>query len=315
MLTNLINVLSIDNGSLILSYLRKLDGENLSKVNSLIAKIISKYTWPILSPVVIPVEKPHSITILDNGVFAVTSRLKVLIYSLNLTLLNEFAWAATSSTNGDRINSINSIAYSKLNKTIYIADNFVHSIKVFNLEGKLLNQYFRDAREYGLVADMIITVNNQIIITDEEHNRIFIHDLNMRLIRIIQPILNNAPIMNNPIGITLDLDSNIIVANWAKNVVQTYDPDGKILLSSFHTGDIESILSVEVNKHGNIIVPMIEYDQIGVFDKNGNQIKTIGSHGSDIGQLNTPFDIAINTYGDIYVCDQDNNRVQIFYEN
>lgn len=316
MLTKLLNVLYIDNGSLILSYLRKLDGENLSKVNLLIEKIVSKYKWAILHPIVIPIEKPHSITMLDRDSFAVTSGFKVLIYSSNFTLLNEFVWALP---NQDRINSINSIAYSKLNKTLYIADNFVHSIKVFNLDGKLLNQYFRDEREYGKISNMIITQSNKMFITDEINSRIFVHDLNlnlhMRLIRIIKPTLNNLPLLSSPIGITLDLDSNIIVANWNSNIVQTYTPDGNTLLSSFHTGDSESILSIEINKNNNhIIVPMIEYDKIGVFDKKGQLIKTIGSHGSDVGQLDTPFDIALNSYGDIYVCDQDNNRVQIFYE-
>ena len=50
-----------------------------------------------------------------------------------------------------------------------------------------------------------------------------------------------------------------------------------------------------------------------VYDLNGTFLKQIGTPGNGEGQLNSPYGITINgSNGDIFVCDNGNNRVQIF---
>ena len=44
----------------------------------------------------------------------------------------------------------------------------------------------------------------------------------------------------------------------------------------------------------------------------GEFVAKFGSHGTGRGQLNRPTDVAVDSDGDVYVCDWVNNRVQIF---
>jgi DNA-binding beta-propeller fold protein YncE len=48
------------------------------------------------------------------------------------------------------------------------------------------------------------------------------------------------------------------------------------------------------------------------YDKNGRFIKSVGSKGSQPGQLNLPHTIAADAQGNIYVGDRSNSRIQVF---
>jgi hypothetical protein len=51
------------------------------------------------------------------------------------------------------------------------------------------------------------------------------------------------------------------------------------------------------------------------YDKNGRFIRSVGTRGSEPGQLNTPHTIAADANGNVYVGDRGNARVQVFDNN
>jgi streptogramin lyase len=51
------------------------------------------------------------------------------------------------------------------------------------------------------------------------------------------------------------------------------------------------------------------------YDKNGRFLASVGSRGSQPGQLNLPHTIAADAKGNVYVGDRSNNRVQVFDNN
>jgi DNA-binding beta-propeller fold protein YncE len=48
------------------------------------------------------------------------------------------------------------------------------------------------------------------------------------------------------------------------------------------------------------------------YDKDGRFIASVGTHGAEPGQLNTPHTIAADAKGNIYVGDRGNSRIQVF---
>jgi len=48
------------------------------------------------------------------------------------------------------------------------------------------------------------------------------------------------------------------------------------------------------------------------YDKNGRYITSVGSKGSERGQLNLPHTIAADAHGNVYVGDRSNRRIQVF---
>ena len=62
----------------------------------------------------------------------------------------------------------------------------------------------------------------------------------------------------------------------------------------------------------NIYVCTIRDNKVHKFSKDGTLIKSIGMTGTRPGQFNFPNGVQINNYGDLYLCDSGNNRMQVF---
>ena len=74
-------------------------------------------------------------------------------------------------------------------------------------------------------------------------------------------------------------------------------PDGSIFVAEGHTRDYKG--------HPHIIK----------FDKNGKFIKQWGSPGAGPGQFGMPHCLAMDSKGNLYVGDRDNNRIQVFTQD
>ena len=61
----------------------------------------------------------------------------------------------------------------------------------------------------------------------------------------------------------------------------------------------------------NRIIFRRDYHQI---DANSQPILVFGSKGKEEGQFDDPYGITTNSEGEILVCDEDNHRIQIFFE-
>ena len=120
----------------------------------------------------------------------------------------------------------------------------------------------------------------------------------------------------NPFGVAVHCQTdNIFVADSGNNRVQVFDKDGKY---SYKFGDRDGAgkmnypvsISFSQNK---VFVSQYNGSCLIVFDLNGTFLKQIGTPGNGEGQLNRPRGITINeSNGDIFVCDYNNNRIQIF---
>ena len=69
---------------------------------------------------------------------------------------------------------------------------------------------------------------------------------------------------------------------------------------------------VAVTDNGLVIVSERDGHCISILDKGGKKIKSIGSHGTEQGQLKNPEGVAISSNGTILVADFDNHRIQEF---
>jgi streptogramin lyase len=80
-------------------------------------------------------------------------------------------------------------------------------------------------------------------------------------------------------------------------------------LFAWSTGDLCEGLAVDAN--GNIYVAQYA-GRIGVYSPSGSLLSTLGAPGAGPGQLNSPYDVALDGAGNVYVADSYNHRIEVF---
>ena len=131
--------------------------------------------------------------------------------------------------------------------------------------------------------------------------------------------------LGKPIGIDVDAEGNLYVADAGFQVIMVYDREGNYLrkLGAVAKGEpplFSRLTSVTVDKKGEKIyavdigrVDASETHRVRVFDaRSGVHLFDIGKRGSASGEFNFPRDMAIGKDGNLYVVDGGNFRIQVF---
>ena len=118
----------------------------------------------------------------------------------------------------------------------------------------------------------------------------------------------------SPRGVTVDNKTgNIYIADQNNNCVKVFDSTGKYL---FKFGDNEGEGKMKWPKGVAICGDRILITQpnncILIYQLNGKFISRIGGQGRGELEFNFPYSLTIDeSNGDIYICDRNNNRIQI----
>ena len=115
------------------------------------------------------------------------------------------------------------------------------------------------------------------------------------------------------------ISGNLYVADVFNSEIDVYDPSTGDFVTSFGSfsgqgpGDIFfGPGGIDFDQQGNLHVTDFSADEIKIFDRDGQLVKTYGSLGSEPGQFDGPAGLAISqNTGNIYINDQFNNRIQV----
>lgn len=117
---------------------------------------------------------------------------------------------------------------------------------------------------------------------------------------------------SSPWGVAIDVNtSHLFIADHYNSRVQVFSQEGQYLYK-FGDGDMNHPVGVVIYQD-KVFVTQYYASCLQVYKLDGTYVSTVGSQGSGKGQLNNPYGVDINkATGDIYICDAENNRVQIF---
>lgn len=123
-----------------------------------------------------------------------------------------------------------------------------------------------------------------------------------------------------PLSVAVGAKDEVYVADRLGARVQIYGPTGKYIgrFVPKEAGQATfewSPLGVATDSAGNVYVSDAKKEEHRIlkFDSKGNLLMKFGTQGNKNGQFNYPNGLAIdNTNGDIYVCDSNNFRIQVF---
>lgn len=126
-------------------------------------------------------------------------------------------------------------------------------------------------------------------------------------------------LLNKPLGIDVDRNGTLYVADSTNRAIMVYDRDGKFLRRIGGQKMFDRLASVTVDPAGTRIYVVdiggvqSENHRVRVFDAmTGEHLQDIGKRGTGPGEFNLPRDVAIGRNGALYVVDGGNFRVQVF---
>jgi hypothetical protein len=135
-------------------------------------------------------------------------------------------------------------------------------------------------------------------------------------------------------AVRVDPQDNIWAVDEGTNMIIKFSPEGKVLMVLGHRPESGEVpvtpgfgvapppaepytfnrqTDVAWDPQGDIFVADgYGNSRVVKYDKNGRYVTSVGSHGSEPGELNIPHTLAADAQGNVYVGDRTNNRIQVF---
>ena len=231
---------------------------------------------------------------------------------------------SSSSANGE-FNSPEGIAVDTYGN-IYVADTTNHRVQIFDNTGRFMLKFGSNGTDNGQFTrptGIAILSDGKICVSDTGNNRVQVFDSIGTFVFKIGGATTAASSadgeFNTPLGITVDSENNIIVADVSNNRIQVFNSTGTFMckFGSYGTGNLNLIgpQGVAVDTTGKILVSDTDNSRIQVLSRTGNTIsyvRTIGSFGESDAQFKKQRGIAVDADNNIIIANTNENNIKIF---
>ncbi len=159
--------------------------------------------------------------------------------------------------------------------------------------------------------------NGLFYITDDSADNVCVYDMDGKRVGKWGEAGDALGQLSAPAGIRLDEDENLWIVDSANHRVQQFTRDGDVLRTwgqfGSEPGQFNFPWGISPDPFsGDVFVADWRNDRVQRLTRDGEVIQVIGRKGTEDGEFNHPSGVTVDKYGDIYVADQGNNRVQLF---
>lgn len=217
---------------------------------------------------------------------------------------------------------------------VYVADARNHRVQVFNLNGKFLAAIGHGDTGSGAIgrAMNIAIANGKLYVADYWNDDIVVFSVEGTPLQTIGHSGSRPGQLKAPSGVAVLPDGNLVVADFYNQRIQELRPDGTFVRQwggtgkkgYVHAGFFNYPTDVTTDARGNIYVADGYNDRIQVFGADGRFLRMwgglFGLHlpasinflGGLHGWFRTPTAVAIGPSGNVFVADEENDRIQKF---
>ena len=203
---------------------------------------------------------------------------------------------------------------------IAVADNQRHCVLIFDNKGKFLRKFGCCGKNLGeFQGPYGITYMNddEILVADEMNHRI--QQFNIQTGNFVKSFGKRGTgegEFRNPVNICMDGEGRVVVVESRNNRIQVLTKDGKPVFIFGDSGSEKLDQPIACIYHKNVFIVSDSLNhRLNVFDSSGKFLYKIGELGKADGELNYPWDLCVEEYGNrqnLLVCDKDNGRIQQF---
>ena len=226
---------------------------------------------------------------------------------------------------------------------IYVADSANNRIQEFDSAGRLLSRRGRNGGdgaagtgpgEFNDPRGITTDLRGDLFVADHGNNRIQKLDPSGRVLAVWGRNGGDGSAgtgpgeFHNPRGVALDTAGDVFVADKANNRIQRLDPAGHFALkwgrnggdgsAGVGSGELRSPYSVAVGPDGEVYVADTGNNRLQTFTPTGAFLSRLGHNGGDgspgsgPGEFRGDYGLAFDCRGDLFVSDEDNERIQVF---
>ena len=203
--------------------------------------------------------------------------------------------------------------------TVLVTSN--HRVKRFTLDGQLIASVGTSGSGH-LQFDIPWSVatsptKDKVYVCDTHNHRIQVLNSDFTFSSTFGSKGNNPGQFDHPVDIAVNKDGNIFVADWFNNRIQVFSPSGQFIRQFQELGPdmgkLDYPVSVCIDCNDFVYVLEGGKCRVSIFDTKGNYIISyFGKKEAKPGELKSPYGIAVDKEGYIYISDSRNNRIQIF---
>lgn len=159
---------------------------------------------------------------------------------------------------------------------LYLADDFLHRITVFDRDGGLLSTWGTKGSDVGELdgpSGLAFDEDDKLLVVDHRNHRIQRFTKDGLLLSTWGSFGNGPGEFNLPWGITKNSCGDIYVADWRNDRIQKFSPEGRFLASYGSSGDGEAQFhrpaGLAVDSKGNMYVADWGNQRVQVLDPDG----------------------------------------------
>lgn len=211
--------------------------------------------------------------------------------------------------------------------SFYVADTGNYRIQKFGPDREFISTWGSEGTGDGQFAgasDLVVDAEGRVYVVDayrdisEGVDAVQVFDADGNFLDSWGPHGREPGQLQFAVGITLDQDGSILIAEYQNNRVQRFTPEGDYLRSwgdmVTAEGRMNGPFDVAVDSRGNVYEVDYNRNMVQVFDREGRFLISWGGTGTDDGEFTGPVAIAVDGAGNVYVTD-DEGRLQKFHIN
>ncbi|XP_065919076.1 E3 ubiquitin-protein ligase TRIM71-like [Dysidea avara] len=195
---------------------------------------------------------------------------------------------------------------------LHVADLYNHRVQKFDINGTYLLQYGGRGTEDGRIASPrgIVACGDRIYVAEDGNGRISVFQcLDGEFCFTI-----GKGQLGNPYDVAV-CNNQLLVADYSHNCIYVFMLNGNFV----HTlgtqgngiGQLNNPWSITTDINGFVLIAEFGNHRVSVFDKFGNCIHCF-STSSDGRHFNGPYGIALSPNSNIYVCDGNSQKIDVF---